>query len=73
MNERIQELVMQSWNTYYNEEVNGSKFPVVQKFDAEKFAELIVKECADIGNKAYSDVGDYTYIGDKIKKHFGIE
>jgi hypothetical protein len=39
----------------------------------EKFAELIVKECAVIGNKAYSDIGNYTYIGDKIKQHFGVE
>jgi hypothetical protein len=40
--------MMQSWNTYYNEEVNGTRFPIVQKFDAEKFAELIIEECADL-------------------------
>ena len=39
----------------------------------EKFARLIVRECADIGNKAYSDIGDYTYIGDRIKAHFGVK
>jgi|688.fasta_scaffold19572_15 hypothetical protein len=48
MNERIRELMMQSWNTYYNEEVNGTRFPIVQKFDAEKFAELIVQECVNV-------------------------
>jgi len=45
MNERIKELMMNSWNTYFNEEMNGTRFPIVQKFDAEKFAQLIVKEC----------------------------
>ena len=45
MNERIKELMMNSWNTYFNEEMNGTRFPIVQKFDAEKFARLIVKEC----------------------------
>ena len=45
MNKRIKELMMNSWNTYFNEEMNGTRFPIVQKFDAEKFAQLIVKEC----------------------------
>jgi hypothetical protein len=39
----------------------------------EKYAELIIEECANIGNKAYSDVVDFTYIGDKIKDHFRVE
>jgi len=79
MNERIRELMMQSWNTYYNEEVNGTRFPVVQKFDAEKFAELIVRQCgyyADI----FEAVGcpddmdpTETKPSDYIKRHFGVE
>jgi hypothetical protein len=40
---------------------------------SEKFAELIVRACAKVGNSAYSDIGNYTYIGDKIKQHFGVE
>ena len=48
MNERIKEIMMNSWNTYFNEEMNGTRFPIVQKFDAEKFAELIVRECSTI-------------------------
>ena len=42
-------------------------------FSKEKFAELIVAECASIGNKAWKEDGEYTYIGDKIKQHFGVE
>jgi hypothetical protein len=32
-----------------------------------------VQKCADIGNKAWKEDGEYTYIGDKIKEHFGVE
>ncbi len=66
MNERIRELMMQSWNTYYNQEVNGIQFPIVQKFDAEKFAELIVRECVDY---VFGD----EYERKQMLKHFGIE
>jgi hypothetical protein len=75
MNERINELAEQT-RKYADENRPGS----FVKYDPEwfvlyneKFAELIVRECADIGNNAYSDVGNYTYIGDKIKQHFGVE
>jgi hypothetical protein len=64
MNERIRELA---------EQASKEAFPVGSMAWMEKFAELIVQECADIGNNAYSDVGNYTYIGDKIKQHFGVE
>ena len=52
MNERIKELMMNSWNTYFNEEMNGTRFPIVQKFDAEKFAQLIVRECVGLCDQA---------------------
>lgn len=88
MNERIRELMMQSWNTYYNEEVNGARFAVVQKFDAERFAELIVRECVQtlkdntperFTNEAAEEDWDKGY--DRamrdcvlhIKQHFGVE
>jgi hypothetical protein len=72
MNERIRELMMQSWNTYYNQEVNGTQFPIVQKFDAEKFAELIVKECAGLVEDYYDE--DTKYLaGHIIRKHFGVK
>ena len=68
MNERIEELWIQSWTT----EAPG--------YDYEKFAELIVKECAkvcddldidDWGDKSFDD-GTY-YCSRAIKKHFGVE
>ena len=48
-------------------------------FSKEKFAELIVRECADICNKIYfdryPDAEDFerSEEGDAIKEHFGVE
>ena len=38
--------------------------------DIEKFAELIVKECMELGDKALQD-GKWP--GDVLKEHFGVE
>jgi len=70
MNQRIRELKEQAMEWAPNMADPDTK---IRLLNAEKFAELIVRECADIGNNAYSDVGNYTYIGDKIKEHFGVE
>jgi hypothetical protein len=45
-------------------------------FDREKFAELIVKECADVAwmNTPETEELEYSHlIKDKILKHFGVE
>ena len=67
MNERIQELIKQAteydyttWDSYNQKEL------VYYKFNQEKFAELIVRECIEI-----SQVGSITE--EKIKEHFGVE
>ena len=63
MNERLKELEKQS--VYYNEEED------VWEFDREKFAQLIVRECADICyNRDYTDGSAY---GEAIEEHFGVE
>ena len=59
MNERIRELAEQSgWDEHH------------AKFDLriEKFAELIVRECAEIADKA-----EPYKASDLIKQHFGVE
>jgi hypothetical protein len=81
MNERIRELYQQAHSIrhYDGDPMREGNPPTVYwqgEKSAEKFAELIVRECAVIGNTAYSDVGNYTYytyIGDKIKQHFGVD
>jgi F420-dependent methylenetetrahydromethanopterin dehydrogenase len=70
MNERIKALVEQA-RKYADENRPGS----FVKYDPEwfvlyneKFAELIVRECADIADKA-----EPYKANDLIRKHFGVE
>jgi hypothetical protein len=66
MNERIQKLIEQATTIEYGVD-NG--FDRVT-FDKEKFAELIVRECADIGER-YAD-GNYE-VRNQIMAQFGLE
>ena len=72
MNERTKLLAEQAGIVFW--EISGDvDWRQADKETLAKFAELIVRECADIGDKAYSDIGKYGYIGEKIKEHFGVE
>jgi hypothetical protein len=63
MNERIKELAEQCWD----------KRPEGQlHFDNEKFAELIVAECANVADDNYIHRGSRT-CGLAIRLHFGVE
>jgi hypothetical protein len=66
MNERLKQLAIEcnAWEQVYN----PHKFMVDRTFDVEKFANLIVEECADIADE-YDGVG--STIVSRIKKHFG--
>ena len=71
MNKRIKELYEQSFLTddYVNVGINGVELGI--KFDPEKFAELIVRECAVVGSKfSQAHPLDIQY---QIKRHFGVE
>ena len=67
MNERIKELALQA---------SKEAFPLGSMAWMEKFAELIVEECAD---KVDSSLRDWLHdnsggtMGDKLKEHFGVE
>jgi hypothetical protein len=82
MNERIKELAEQS-TTYIEPTSNSGEGWI---FDKEKFAELIVKECASICElngqsythsftpaKARLAESTSNHCGLMIKKHFGVE
>ncbi len=84
MNERIRELAEQAGADFmrrinYNnlegkeyEEDAGVIFESNKSF--EKFAELIVRECADIACKHMElNEGTDFNVGEKIKRHFGVE
>ena len=65
MNKRITELMLEA----------GKTIPGDKHIDAdfcEKFAELIVRECAEIAN-AGIDPAESHLIGNDILEHFGVE
>lgn len=66
MNQQIKTLVEQATT----EESDGFKY-----FDKEKFAELIVRECARVANDSNQSknraVG--VSVGDVVREHFGVE
>ncbi len=68
MNERIQKLAEQATKYFPKTETSGEYWT----FDKEKFAELIVRECADLVDDN-DDSYPYVSFGDMIKKHFGVE
>jgi hypothetical protein len=67
MNERIRELINEA--TSFKEGLIEGKYDI-EVFDKEKFAELIVRKCADIGQQ-YAD-GNYE-VPNQILEHFGVE
>ena len=64
MNERIKELVVEA-KVYYNEDVYNDLASL------EKFAELIIAECAGKVDWILAEGGKTQ--GDLIKEHFGVE
>ena len=64
MNERIKELAEQAG--YKHPDAVG-RCEDYAYFDHEKFAELIVRECAEIADKGWAAPGI------QIKQHFGVE
>ena len=66
MNERIRQLAEQASLELFNDTAHHR----LLKGFAEKFAELIVRECADIGQQ-YAD-GNYE-VYNQILEHFGLE
>ena len=64
MNERIKELEKQCWDHQTNH------------LDTEKFAELIVRECADIAKHHVMNISTYAdadFVDEQIKEHFGVK
>ena len=76
MNERIKNLVKQTARelVYEHDDDIGGVMDVwkFQDKDIEKFAELIVKECANVANTGI-DPAESHLPGDDILEHFGVE
>ena len=70
MNERIAKFAEQAGNIVVEDKWNGDYV----EFNKEKFAELIVRECAQIADDGYgSDHFGNGIAGYQLLKHFGVE
>ena len=72
MNERIKLLIEQA-TTYIDPIANDG---VCWDFDREKFAQLIVQECAEVIFETpvkYTEIDIMHIIRDRVKEHFGVE
>jgi len=73
MNERFKQIAQE---VFFDESTNGpgQKMYMFGELKMQKFAELIVRECADIAEKWYSDYpSDDRLLSDAVKQHFGVE
>ena len=72
MNERIRELAEQA-GLRFTQLMSNPMVPVVdgKETDLEKFADLIVQECAKIADVA--DENECEWIGGNILTHFGVK
>jgi hypothetical protein len=66
MNPRIQKLIDQA-----TRKAMWPGDPDAGELDAEKFAELIVRECAELATKEYNNRG--AIHGNDLLQHFGVE
>ena len=69
MNKQIQQIAEQVGIMF--EASKQNRVHAVNTDTLEKFAEVIIKECADVANRAWNDPG--TYPGNLVRKHFGIK
>ena len=68
MNQLIEKFIAESTICQGHPQIDGSYF------DKEKFAELIVCECATIANKWVDDIDNgQNYPSEIIKQHFGFD
>jgi hypothetical protein len=75
-NTRIQEFILEATVTtdVYNPDTGITHYR--EFFDHEKFAELIVRECAEVAQMKTPDTEECEYthlISEKIKEHFGVK
>ena len=74
MNERIKLLAEQAKIDYdLRPEIARAPVWIGTDEELEKFAELIVRECADLFHLTFTDEQYQRRIDNTIKKHFGVE
>ena len=74
MNTRIKELIKQAEETYTYKDFDGDGFEEIKQsktVNQEKFAELIINECAIVADRAVRE--NYAWPSYQIRKHFGVK
>ena len=69
MNQRIRELAKKCYETG---PIGKDGWPEYSKFNEEKFAELIVRECVDVVSDCSVEYCTRPQIVSEIKEHFGV-
>ena len=73
MNQRIQELIEQSTERYLDWGGENER----TELNAEKLADLIVRECVKVAHPKLTDVGEWAagmrLVQQRLKQHFGVE
>jgi hypothetical protein len=70
MNEQIRQLVLQA--KIGTADFDAGSYYVATPDRMQKFAELIVKECAGLAEDGFDNELDGQEICDRIKQHFGV-
>ena len=74
MNERLIELMKECGIPTKHTRVDGNGYEYyTPNYEVEKFAELIVKECAQFVEDKFDFCGDEIIIAEEVRKHFGVE
>ena len=72
MNERIRELAEQAGIVFW--EISGDvDWRQANRENLEKFAQLIVRECAEVADNADAIRPKWRSIGKWVREHFGVE
>jgi hypothetical protein len=74
MSNRINQLIEECTSVYDDIIYDGrdTRWKTTEYFDKQKFAELIVRECANVANSGI-DPAESHLIGNDILEHFGVE
>jgi hypothetical protein len=85
MNERIKELMVRAGIQFRLDNIpthisfdgthEFNEYYVYDKFDPEKFAELLIRECMGVAYLTLSSCGNWDHLtsSEVIAKHFGVE
>lgn len=73
MNERIEKLWDEAADSIAAIPIGRNNFWETQENFMEKFAELIVRECAEVADNADATRQKWEGIGKYVREHFGVE